>query len=254
MAATPNPIRITAATSPPISKNLRMILSPSIRVGLVSAPSTCLLLSAVSTRRWRCSSWRARNALTGFPQPPECASVEQSALERPAHELGATREAELLHQASALGLDRADRDVQLARHIAIRVAIGEQESCSLLAFRELVRRHTPSLAPVRTPGIGKRTPSGSVLSTGRGVLREDRTERDVTYCCDRAAKGGNLRHEPLPGRSTRRRGSRRRRRLPDDVRRRQQEVAEASQHHVPRLPSPTPALHVPLALSVDEAH
>ena len=94
--------------------------------------------------------------------------MEQSALERPAHQLGTTREAELPHQASPLGLGGAHRDVQLACHITVRVAIGEQERCSLFAFRELVIEHSRILLSADAAGIGKRTSSSSVLSTSVG--------------------------------------------------------------------------------------
>src|SRR3954454_12522502 len=146
IAVTPNAIRTTAATSPPISKNLRMIFL--LRSGPRSSPRLRPVCCCAQCRRVRSGAHRGGRGtrLRGFRRSPERTSVEEAALERPAHELGATGEAELAHQAGALGLGGPYGHVQLACHVAIRVAVGEQECCGLFALGELVVGHASEVA------------------------------------------------------------------------------------------------------------
>src|SRR5215211_4593484 len=62
--------------------------------------------------------------------------VEHAALERVAHELGAGRDPELLHDVGPVRLDRAHREVELTRDLLVRVTEGEQTEDLVLALRE----------------------------------------------------------------------------------------------------------------------
>ena len=96
---------------------------------------------------------------------------EQPSLERVAHELGAAREPELLHDVRAVRLGRSHRDVELLRDLLVRVAEREQPQDLALAVGERVflraraaRLSRPRRAARRAPGgrsAPRRPPRGS---------------------------------------------------------------------------------------------
>ena len=66
--------------------------------------------------------------------------MQQAALERVAHELGAARAAQLALQMCAVRLHRAHRELQLCGDLGVGVAQGEESQDLDLALGELVRR------------------------------------------------------------------------------------------------------------------
>ena len=84
--------------------------------------------------------------------------LEQAVVERVADELGAAREAELLHDVRAVRLGRAHRDVELLRDLLVRVAEREQPQHLALALGERVLLGAPrsadSAATSRAPSSG----------------------------------------------------------------------------------------------------
>src|SRR5581483_12208738 len=86
--------------------------------------------------------WKAAVAVRA---EPECRSgragaveLERAGSERVANELGAAREAKLLHDPSAVRLGRAHRDEEKLRDLLVRVAEREQVEDLVLAFRERI--------------------------------------------------------------------------------------------------------------------
>src|SRR3954451_25464586 len=64
--------------------------------------------------------------------------VEQSLSDRVANELGASRDAQLLHDVGAMSLGGPDRDEELLRNLLVRMAVGEQPKHLALAARERI--------------------------------------------------------------------------------------------------------------------
>ena len=105
------------------------------------------------------------------PQPPRRAAfgrpvvvarslLEQALVERVAHELGAARQPELLHDVGAVRLGRAHRDVELLRDLLVRVPEREQPQHLALAIRQriLPRRGAPPRS--RRRRAARRAPDG----------------------------------------------------------------------------------------------
>src|SRR5581483_11475194 len=92
--------------------------------------------SRQSSRNRDVTGWQAR----GPRKRPSsfCSLAEEALLDRVANELGTAREPQLLHDVAAVGLGRADRDVELVRDLLVRVAEREQAENLALAVGERI--------------------------------------------------------------------------------------------------------------------
>src|SRR5471032_2101533 len=188
IVTTPKAMRTTAATRPPISKNLRIFLSPSFHGRTVYAPST---FRAVSVQKEDSPSWRLRNRISGFPQ---LALAEKAALERPADELGAALDAQLPHDPSALGLHGAHREVQLTRNVSIGVTVGKQDGSHPLALgQRLLLKHALSVAADRAERIRGLPDGPPQFLRVRAELRRTTVAISANAPIRRAACTGSLR-------------------------------------------------------------
>src|SRR5919198_818800 len=108
----PKAINTMLAATPPYANNLFMM--PSFVAPITVRPA-CPSRRAVSSVGVRI---RLRTTTE--------AALQKVVLERVADELGASRQAQLLHDVGAVCLDRAHREVELLRDLLICVAEGEQ--------------------------------------------------------------------------------------------------------------------------------
>jgi hypothetical protein len=95
-----------------------------------------LVTARVSTQPGDATSWRALVASAALPHAASrslASLFEQALAEGVPHELGATRQAELLHDVGAVRLCSADGDVQLLGDLLVRVAQREEAQYFTLA-------------------------------------------------------------------------------------------------------------------------
>src|SRR5690606_12945120 len=86
-----------------------------------------------SRQRLRCAT-RPRESPADGARPGPHRRSEQAARDRPAGQLVAGRELELAQHRGDVGLDRLDRDEQLARDLAVGVPAGDEAHDLLLAL------------------------------------------------------------------------------------------------------------------------
>jgi hypothetical protein len=95
--------------------------------------------------------------------------AEQTALERPAHDVGAPCNPELPHQPCTLGFRSPYRNVQLLCDVAIRVTVSKQESRCPLAIGEGIVDHAVTIRDTRANVIGIHTDARSYFLRRAGL-------------------------------------------------------------------------------------
>ena len=94
-------------------------------------------------------------------------------LERIAHELGAARKAQLLHDVSAVRLGCPDRDEELRRDLLVRMAEGQESENLALTFGERVLLGPASFLRICRDELGSQRRSTYSLATETARIRHD---------------------------------------------------------------------------------